>query len=226
MTAMGNRDSRWRIFYALLISNGVSLGLFAYRAIETRDLWFVFLIWNLFLAWIPLGLAWWLVRRLDRHTWLTPLNIGLTLLWFTFLPNSFYFVSDFIHIGATGETLHDLVMDVAMLFSFTFNAYVAGFLGLYMVHQALLRRIKRLQAHGLIATVLLASGFAIYLGRTLRWNTWDIVVDPAGLLFDISDRIINVGNYPDMAATTLVFGVILMSMYALIWQFVQALRND
>jgi len=52
-------------------------------------------------------------------------------------------------------------------------------------------RIPRRLAHISMAVVLLACSFAIYLGRYLRWNTWDIVTQPFALLFDITDRLMH-----------------------------------
>ncbi|UQE76924.1 DUF1361 domain-containing protein [Gordonia sp. PP30] len=52
-----------------------------------------FLIWNLFLAWIPLAfaLAFAVVRR---RIWLLPLG----LLWLAFLPNAPYLITDLVHL--------------------------------------------------------------------------------------------------------------------------------
>lgn len=38
---------------------------------------------------------------------------------------------------------------------------------------------------------LLASSFGIYLGRFLRWNSWDVLNNPEGLLMDIVDRVVH-----------------------------------
>lgn len=226
MTRVESADLRQRIMYALVVSNSLSVLLYLLRVYDSGSLWYWFLLWNLLLAWIPLGLAWALTRRLENESWATAPNVLLTVAWLGFLPNSFYIVSDFIHLGATGSTLHDYVMEVAMIFSFTFNAYVAGFTSLYLVHCALLRRhIERLTAHTIVAGILFACGFAIYLGRTLRWNTWDIILKPFGLLFSIFDRVAHIGQNLDMITTTLVFFLVLGSMYAVIWQFLQLLRR-
>lgn len=65
---------------------------------------------------------------------------------------------------------------------------------------------------------LLLSSFAIYLGRYLRWNTWDIIINPAGLIFDVSDRIINPGTYSLTFIVTAVFFVVLGSAYAVVYR--------
>jgi len=212
-----------KVVQALLISNGVGVTFFCLRAFESGSTRYWFLVWNLLLAWIPLGLAWVLKQNLQRYRWQSPSNLALTFLWFGFLPNSFYVVSDFIHLKSTGEV--SLLYDVVLFASFTFNAYTAGFISLYLVHRELRKRLPPLNAHGVIAGVLLACSFAIYLGRSLRWNTWDVLVNPAGLLFDVSDRLINPGAHPQAIVTTGTFFVLLSSMYIVIWQLVGALKT-
>ena len=213
-----------KVVQALLLSNGVSIGLFCLRAFESGSTRYWFLIWNLFLAWIPLGFAWLLVKKLRTQRWQTSMSLALTFLWLGFLPNSFYVVSDFIHLRVTGEV--SLLYDVVMFASFTFNAYIAGFMSLYLVHRELHKRLPALNAYSVVAGVLLACSFAIYLGRSLRWNTWDVLVNPAGLLFDVSDRIVNPGAHPQTIVTTGTFFIFLGSLYVVIWQLIGALRTD
>jgi uncharacterized membrane protein len=219
-----NRNAYLRVFGALVVSNGVSIILFLFRAADARSWRYAFLLWNLLLGWAPLLFAWWLKQRLSQGRWLTWQNLLLTGLWLGFLPNSFYLVSDLIHLHSTGEV--SLLYDAVMFFSFIFNGYVAGFASVYLVHRELLRRLNVWRAHALVAFVLLLCSFAIYLGRNLRWNTWDVLVNPFGILFDVSDRIINPLAHPQVFTTTFTFFILLTSMYAVIWQFVVALRGN
>jgi uncharacterized membrane protein len=77
-----------------------------------------------------------------------------------------------------------------------------------------------------VAIILLLCSFAIYLGRYLRWNTWDILVNPAGILFDVSDRFINPAAYPRTFSTTACFFVLLGSAYVFVWSAVAAIRRS
>lgn len=206
----------------LLCSNAVSVLLFIARAADAGNGRYWFLLWNLILGWLPLFFVWWLGRRLHRSSWISAPNIILTLLWLGFLPNSFYLVSDLIHLHTTGEV--SLLYDAVMFFSFIFNGFVAGFMSLYLVHRELLKRVRRRDAHAIVATVLLGCSFAIYLGRYLRWNTWDILASPAGLLFDVSDRLVNPGSHPQAVVTTMTFFLLLTSSYAVCWQLVSLIR--
>jgi uncharacterized membrane protein len=206
----------------LACSNAMSLVFYVLRVLSTGSLRYWYLSWNLFLALVPIFFAWLLIRRLKTHRWLEPGNITLTALWLGFLPNSFYVLTDFIHLRDTGEI--NLLFDIVLIFSFTVNAFIAGYLSVYMIHRELLKRKSVEVVSAVIATVFALCGFAIYLGRTLRWNTWDIVLNPFGLLFDVSEGLLNPLAHPQMLVTTGIFFILLSTSYALIYGFTEVIR--
>ena len=202
---------------ALLCSVGVVL--LVIRFIASDSLRYVFLIWNLLLALIVPLLAWLLVYRVQQFGWLRWQQIILTVLWFVFLPNTFYLVTDFIHVRQTYEA--SLVYDVTMLTSFVFSGLLLGYLSMFLVHRELVKRLSSRNAWLAIGIWFLASSFAIYLGRYTRWNSWDIFIKPAGLLFDVSDRFINPTAYYETYETTLIFFVLLFAGYLVVWEAYQ-----
>jgi uncharacterized membrane protein len=217
-------SSRDRLGLALGASSLVSIGFFVAGVISNHDWEYAYLIWNLFLAWIPLILVMWLERILQNNLWSSWLAIVVTLFWLGFLPNSFYIISDFIHIQEVPRV--DIVFDATMIASFAINGLIMGYISLFIVHIELRRRISVRLSNMLIAGVLLLASFAIYIGRDLRWNTWDVIFNPASLLFDISDRLLNAGAHPQVISTTLSFLVLLGSIYVVIWHGVRALRQQ
>lgn len=208
----------------LLISNLVSIVLFGLRVIATDNTQYWFLFWNLLLAWLPVLFAWLLVRSLSQKSWKQPLPILLTFLWLGFLPNSFYLMSDLIHLQSTGDI--GILFDSVLFLSCIWNGVLAGMLSLVWVHRAILKRKSSLVSATLITSILGVVSFAIYLGRALRWNTWDVLINPAGLIFDVSERVINPWAHPQVVVTTLTFFVLLGSMYLVIWHFVRTLQNS
>lgn len=212
-----------RMAGALIASNLVSALLFLIRVQQSQNIRYWFLLWNLVLAWVPLGLVLLLRERLKTTRWQTWQNLGLSLLWLGFLPNSFYLVSDLIHLHSTGEV--SILFDMVMFVSFIFNGFIAGFASVFLMHTMLLRRFRRDYVHTAVAGVLLLCSFAIYLGRELRWSTWDILVNPAGILFDVSERIINPLTHSEVFSITGLFFALLGSIYIVAWQFIAALRN-
>lgn len=207
-----------------MISYGVSVGYLAAKIISAQSWDYAFLLWNLTLAVFPLLFATTLVVSLNKRRWLSWQNMSLSFLWLIFLPNSFYLASDLIHLRNSSQAT--VLFDVVMLLSFSFNGFVTGMISLYLVHRELYKRFWAKQTHVLITIVLLAASFAIYLGRNLRWNTWDVLLNPAGLLFDVSDRIINPTNHPQAFSATFGFFILLGSIYIVLWQFARALDRD
>lgn len=212
-------SSRLRLGIALLCSSLASLGLYAFSAASNDEVAYTYLLWNLALAWIPLVLILWLERVLRARLWSSWLPLFLTIIWLSFLPNSFYMITDFVHLHEIPR--NDMLFDVVMFTSFVMNGMMLGYLSLYIVHQELLKRLSRRMSAALVGGVLLLSSFAIYIGRDLRWNTWDVLLNPASVIFDVSDRILNPAAHPTVFSTTISFFVLLASVYAVVWHIMR-----
>lgn len=208
----------------LFFSSAISMVLLLARFVVSDSYKFWFLAWNLFLAWLPLLFALGLRLSLHKRTWLSWQNIGLSVLWLGFLPNSFYIISDLIHLQSSGET--SVLYDVAMITSFVINGLILGYISVYIVHTQLLKRLSVRASNAIIGAVFVACGFAIYLGRYLRWNTWDLVLNPAGILFDLSERFINPIIHGETYLITLVFSAVLISIYAVIYELVKLIARS
>lgn len=215
---------RERVVASLVGLTAVSMALFLVGAVTNRSLQFGYLVWNLFLAWLPLVLVALLLRSLRSQQWSAWLPMLLTLFWLLLLPNSFYMVSDFIHIQDVQR--HNLLYDVVMFTAFIFTAALVGFCSLYMVQSELRKRMSLRLSGLMVATILFLCSFAIYLGRDLRWNSWDVLVNPAGILFDVSDHLIHPFQHGDMFTTTISFFVLLGSLYVVGWQLGEATRHE
>ena len=200
----------------LLFSSGVSGLLFIARALSLGSTDYWYLNWNLFLAWLPLLFSYLAIRYVARHGWLHPKGLLLVALWLAFLPNSFYIATDFIHLLESPTS--SLLFDTVLILSFTFNGFLLGYLSILPIHSLLIRRLRPTRAHITIAGTFLLCSFAIYLGRYLRWNTWDIVSNPLGLLFDVSERFINPSSHEQTFRTTALFFVLISTFYVVLWQ--------
>jgi uncharacterized membrane protein len=210
------RSPRGQFMLALVASTIVSVGLFGYGAWRNHSTAYDYLLWNLMLAWLPLLFAVRLVGVLRHKLWSSWEALGLSLLWLVFLPNSFYMISDFIHLREVQRV--DVLYDAIMFTSFIYTGVVLGFSSLYLLHIQLTHRLKAVAATSWIAATLFVCSGAVYVGRDLRWNSWDILTNPGGLLFDISDRLQHPAAYPQMLVTIIAFFVLLITMYALLWR--------
>jgi uncharacterized membrane protein len=214
---------RERISLSLIGLTGVSVLLFVAGAVDNHNLEFGYLLWNLFLAWTPLIFVLLLLHSLRSHRWSDWLTMALTFVWVLMLPNSFYMISDFVHVQDVAR--EDLLYDVVMFTSFIFTGVLLGFSSLLMVHVELRKRFSKRAAYSFVAAILFLCSFAIYLGRDLRWNSWDVITNPAGILFDVSDHLIHPLQSGDMYLTTISFFVLLGSLYVAGWHIADAARN-
>jgi len=212
------------VLVVLGLSSLVSLGFFVVSAIHNHSLADLYLVWNLLLAWLPLLLAGWLVSVLRRYLWLSWRPLLLTFLWLGVLPNSFYLVSDLVHLQQVASA--NILYDSVMFESFIINGLLLGYLSVYLVHQQLLRRVSMRWASGLITLTLLICSFAIYLGRDLRWSSWDLLANPAGILFGVSNPVVDPLHNLQAFTTTLMFFVLIASLYFMIRSLARVLYRQ
>lgn len=195
----------------LALSSLLSVVLVAFRVYYSGAGTYIFLVWNLFLAWVPLisALALWWVSPYGRRVYLL-LVIFLTG-WFFFFPNSPYLVTDLLHLQPRQNI--PLWYDALLIFSFAWNGLLLGLISLWIVQEVIQTLFGRWVGWLLVLMTLAASGFGIYLGRFLRWNSWDLLMDPRGLAADIATRLLNPGSHPLTLAVTLLFSAFLTVAY-------------
>jgi uncharacterized membrane protein len=208
----------------LLISSGLGVSLYFCRVLGGHTFRYWYLLWNLGLAWLPLLFGFLLIRYVQKGRWISPKGIVLTALWLGFLPNSFYLVTDFIHLTPTNEV--GILFDAVMIMVFAWNGLLLGFISVYMIHAELRQRLQQRLTLMIIGFIFVICSFAIYLGRYLTWNTWDVIINPGGILFDISDRIVRPRSYPNTFTTTTLFSVVLIVLYYTVYKLVAAIRSS
>jgi uncharacterized membrane protein len=172
---------------------------------------YIFLLWNLFLAAIPLGLSLGL-GRVNRLV----LAMPLLAVWLLFFPNAPYVLTDLIHLNARRSGQVPQWLDLLMLLSFALVSLWFGFQSLRIVQHWLARRYSRVAGWSAALGTLALSGFGVYLGRFPRWNSWDIVHRPQLLLQDIAGRVLDPVQHAQTWGFTLGFGTLLIFGY-LFW---------
>lgn len=215
MDRMVNKRAWFNLIIVISIGILASFGLFAYSLIMSHSLVNSYLILNLGLAAIPLLLSWRILVLLRKKRWSDWEPLVTTLAWIIFLPNSFYMISDFIHLQNMSNQV--ILYNSIMFSSFIYLGVLMGLISLYQIHQQLRKRVYPKTAAIIVVVLLLGCCFAIYLGRDLRWNSWDVVVNPAGLMFDISNLIIKPETYPGMIKTMVSFFVVIGTTYLIAW---------
>ena len=202
---MSNSTKRALIFLALLAWCGA---LLVYRKSQSGVWAFRFLPWNLFLAAIP-AVAADAVKRVHDVRGSALLQLSGFVVWILFLPNAPYLITDFIHLRPRPEW--PLWYDIALLTSAAATALLLAYSSVADMQHVLTRRFNGVVSWAVITFSLLLSGFGIYLGRFLRWNSWDAVSNPARLFRDIVARVTN----PDtrVVGVTAIYGTALLLGY-------------
>jgi len=194
--------------YVLLVLSLFSIALSLMRAVYTNTNIYKFLYWNLFLAFIP-----WVIASIIYVSKIMNKFIitVLTLIWLIFFPNAPYILTDIIHLGIGNNA--PIWFDLILLLSYSFTGMIYGFISLYMIERKLESIIKR-KTYGIISILLIyLSCFGVYLGRFLRWNSWDIISNISKLVIDIKDRLINPFEYETTWGFTILFGTLLNAIY-------------
>lgn len=206
-----------RVVLALMVMSSATLFLYLVGYLYYDASVLSFLNWNLLLAWIPLLCVLWLRNYLKTGRWLSWQAIGASLLWLAFLPNSFYIVSDLMHLNRiyTDNPLYYAVL----LFSYSLSGLLLGLVSLYIMQKQIAKRVNETISIYFATAIIMFTSFAIYFGRYLRWSSWDIILNPAGLVFDVSDRILNPELYGQTFAVSAILFVFIFSIYLAFWLF-------
>lgn len=185
---------------------GVSILRYVYS--DTKV--FLFLNWNLFLAFIPWALSSVVVIKPSLKKSRGVLFLLLAA-WLLFFPNAPYILTDLFHLRLRSSM--PIWFDLILILSFAWTGLLFGFLSLLDIERVLRDFVKPVYIPVISILLLFAGSFGIYVGRFLRWNSWDIVAEPFKLFYDIGDRFVNPFNHPRTWGMTIFMGIFLSIVY-------------
>lgn len=195
------------VFLALSLGFGMLLLLF--RIGFTHSYFYTFLVWNLFLAGIPYGITLCLkifpVLRASRI-----LAICCFGTWLLFLPNSPYIITDLVHLHSEHSYLK--WYDLFLVFVFALNGLLLGVLSMVDMFALLSEKYSKRVGMFTMFKVSLLCGYGIYLGRFLRFNSWDLFTQPGRILTEITATIYE----PRLWLMTFAFGGLLWILFLLL----------
>jgi uncharacterized membrane protein len=199
---------------SLVFSSVVSLGLVALKVFWTHRWSHLYLIWNLFLAWLPLIFslaACELHRRGAARTWRF---YGAAFAWLIFFPNAPYILTDLIHLGARHQPHY--WVDMILILSFAWTGFLLGFISLFLMHSVVAWRLGK--AVGWVFIVVMAGlgGLGVYMGRFLRWNSWDIFINPLGIARDLGRLALDPFGHRNSVMLAVLFGTFMLTAYLML----------
>jgi len=216
---------RYRIALLLLLGGAtvLSVALYRFRGVWYQERGYAFLVWNLFLAWIPLGAAYLAYMMSFSRRALSLLIAGTAFLWLIFFPNAPYILTDFQHLGQPSEVV-PIWFDVILVVWFAWTGLLLGVLSLYLMQEVVRREFGRTAGWIFVFAVSFLSGLGIYMGRFLRWNSWDIIQSPDDIFYGIWQG----ASDPSLRSigVTALFGALFLFVYLTFYTFGHLLRVE
>ncbi|MGB0429908.1 MAG: DUF1361 domain-containing protein [Bacteroidia bacterium] len=212
-----------------IILNGINLWLassisfsfiiLAYRIFITSQTSYSFLIWNLFLAGVPYVISSFIYGKSIKSR-LNYKQLPLLIMWLLFLPNAPYILTDLFHLQQ--KPLIPKWYDLLLILSFALNGLVLGILSLFQIHDLIEKQFGKSKGFAFALIICLLCAFGVYLGRFLRFNSWDIISNPSPLFQDLFSTFKEPQNHGRRWGMTLVLGNMLFMLYSLL----RSLRNS
>ncbi|MDP4150337.1 MAG: DUF1361 domain-containing protein [Bacteroidota bacterium] len=187
---------------------------------------FCFLILNLLLAFVPYIISYCLTNRAAGRPglWRRLTLAAGCLAWLLCIPNAFYITTDLFHLTDWYNdhkipTWYDLVM----ILSFAWNGF---FLGVLSVRQ--MERLLRphLPAHNellFLYPLFWLNALGVYIGRYLRYNSWDVIADPFRLFRDIASILMHPLRNDYAWGMIFCFSILMTLMYLMLRKISRAL---
>ena len=180
-------DKQLSMKHWLFLSCCFSFLVLCMRMAVTGCLTYAFLVWNLFLGFIPYAISEWLYGSIHRFN---KVKIAvLLLMWLLFMPNSFYIITDLFHLEQFDNAPR--WFDLLLLFSFAWNGMLMGLLSLRKMETIIGMMMDRRFMPFVIFIVMWLNAFGIYIGRFLRYNSWDVLTNPLSLFGEMTAIIIH-----------------------------------
>jgi uncharacterized membrane protein len=212
-------DRRLAILASLAGLSGLVVAMVAVRVVYSGNGDNAELVWNLFLAWIPFGLALQVYEGYRRGAARAYLLFG-GVLWLLFFPNAPYIVTDFKWLKvSTGAPVW---YDVVLISAGAWAGLLLGFISLYLMQAVVRRALGAINAWLFVLVALVLSSFGIYLGRFQRSNSWDVFIRPRTFAGDVWTRLADPAEYARVVAVTVLFTAFLAATYLVFYSFARA----
>lgn len=188
----------------------------------SRD--YYFLVFNLGLAWIPfIAATVAYASRRFRFTFYVMMPICM-LIWLMFFPNAPYLLTDFQHLAYSGNH-SPLWLDVIILIWFAWTGLLLGIASLYLMQEIITRMFNSAVGWAFAIGATILSSIGVYLGRFLRWNSWNLLQDPLPIARDMYGIVRHpLDNLPTYVFTIL-FTLLFLFIYITIHLFGRVIRE-
>ncbi len=174
-TLQKDNSSMLRIPKDLRILLMLAVVLNILRILVFRSDYLVYILWNIFLAILPFIVSSILLWHSNKSNIKIHFLILGLLLWILLLPNAPYIVTDLIHIGNNHGA--PILFDTFLLFSSAWAGLILGMYSIFHIENIFKKRFSKKVANTSVPVIIFFASVGIYIGRYLRFNSWDIFTD-------------------------------------------------
>ncbi len=171
-----------------------------------------FLLWNLFLGFVPLLVAW-LVQRFESVLPVVVFWAGCAF-WLLFYPNAPYMISDFIHVDRSESYV---LYDALMIFNIAILSTFYGLYSLKIVQNVVAKRYSLKLANIVVGASIVLAAFGVYLGRVLRLNSWDVFTKPLETFRIILEHLFPFSENPQTWSLVVIFSALQVFLLILVY---------
>lgn len=193
----------------LLIVFCITLNLLRVVMFDTISL--IYLLWNIFLAFIPFLISSTLTWHVHHAKVSTAELLAGGFFWLLLFPNAPYLITDFVHLGETRAA--PIWFDILVIFSCAWVGLEFAYYSLLHIEDLLRRKWSEFTVQLLLLPILGFTSFGIYLGRFLRFNSWDILTAPGDLFASIIHIFLGETRFPQAFYFTTLFFAFLWVSY-------------
>lgn len=143
----------------------------------------IYILWNILLAFIPFFISFILLSLSKEKKLNKIIFIVGFILWMLFIPNAPYIVTDFIHLGEIRSV--PMIYDVFLIFSSASVGLMLGFHSFFHIEQIIKTKYSPRVTSLIMGLIMIIISFGIYLGRFMRFNSWDVFVNHTSLIKNI-----------------------------------------
>jgi len=181
------------------------------------------LSWNLFLAWIPFLVAYAAYSLAWSRRWLYFVIPITAFVWLIFFPNAPYILTDLQHLARQSSDT-PLWYDVIMLVWLSWTGMLLGLVSLYLMQAIIQRTFGKWSGWSFVLLVSVLGSFGVYLGRFVRFNSWDLLQAPGEVAVTILGLVID--PTLRLMAFTLLFAAFYLFVYLTLYSFGHLLREE
>ena len=193
----------------LFLGVGFTVSLILFRIFYSDNITYGFLIWNIFLGAIPLFISLNLNNAIKKN-----LQWIMFAVWLIFFPNALYIITDLVHLKERHPV--PLWFDIILIISAASNGLFFAYISLCRVELFLRSKFNNKKTELILFTSLFLGSFGVYIGRFLRWNSWDILMNPSGLAFEVLQHVFNPFQHPRTWSMTIILTLFFSIFYFII----------